>query len=133
MRIARREDFALIFMSALTKYYPKGYVSLSQVARERNLSSLFLKHIASVLLDKKLIKSKEGIGGGYKLAKDPGKIFLSEIISTLSSGIVAPSCVPAKTCRVKREICSCRKLWYKVNQHLFSYLEKISLFDFAKL
>ncbi len=133
MKIAKREDFALIFMSELSKHYPKEYVSLGLIAQKTNLSPLFLKHIASILLEKNLIESKEGINGGYRLNKPPQKIAVSEIIKAISNGIVAPSCVHGGVCRLKRASCSCLLLWDKVNKQLYAYLDNISLADFGKL
>ena len=133
MKIAKKEDFALIFMGALSKYYPGKYVSLAKAAKECNLSPLFLKHIASALLQKGLLESKEGIGGGYKLSRDPGKIAISEIIGAISKGIISPICEKSGECRVKvkKRVCSCRNLWNKVNEKLFSYLENITLEEFT--
>lgn len=133
MKIAKREDFALIFMSELAKYYPKKYVSLALVAKQARLSSLFLKHIASELLEKGLIESREGISGGYRLKKDPKNIPVSEIVSAISEGVVAPSCAHGGSCRIKKSSCSCINLWDKVNQHLFDYLKNVSLVEFMKL
>lgn len=133
MKIAKKEDFALIFMSALAKYDSKRYVSLSSVAKEEHLSPLFLKHIAKELLDKKLIESREGISGGYRLKKDPRSVSISDIVGAVSEGVISPSCSHGKSCRIKKSSCSCLSLWDKVNQQLFAYLKNISLADFAKL
>ena len=133
MKIAKREDFALIFMNELSKYYPGEFVSLGIVAQKTRLSPLFLKHIAAVLLEKKLVESKEGISGGYRLSKPPQKIAVSEIIKAISKGIVAPSCVHGGVCRLKQASCSCLALWDNVNKQLYAYLDKVSLADFGKL
>lgn len=133
MKIAKREDFTLIFMNALAQYYPDRYVSLSSVAKDFHLSPLFLKHIAASLLGKGLIISKEGAGGGYMLSRDPKDIFISEIIGSISTGVITPVCVHGGICPVLKDSCSCKSLWDRVNQYLFSYLKKISLSEFAKL
>ncbi len=133
MKITRREDFTLILMSVLARNYQDKYISLTQIAQESNMSPLFLKHIATTLLNKKLIISKEGIGGGYKLVRDPEKILLSEIIAASSQGIMAPYCAHGKNCKVKKEVCNCRELWENMEKHIFTYLKKISLAEFAKI
>lgn len=135
MKIAKKEDFALIFMSAMSKHVREEYISLVQVAKESNLSPLFLKHIASALLQKGLLESKEGIGGGYRLKKDPKKIVLADIISAISKNIIAPACEKSGHCRIKakNKKCSCRSLWNDVNRNLIDYLSKITLYDFAKI
>ncbi len=133
MKIGKREDFALILMSELAKYYPKGYISLTKIAKDEKLSVLFLKHIASEMLKRGLIKSKEGISGGYKLNRNPKDIAVSEIVGAISDGVVTPACMHGSKCRVKKSSCSCKVLWDKVNKHLLAYLSKISLAEFAKI
>lgn len=132
MKIAQREDFALIFMAYLAKNYTDSYISISKIAKEIDLSPLFLKHIANSLKVKKLIKSKEGVDGGYRLAKKPQETKISEIIAAISKAVVTPACVQG-VCRLKNKKCTCFSFWDKVNGKLFSYLQKVSLAEFAKL
>lgn len=132
MKIAKREDFSLIFMSILAKNISKEYISLTSIAKQTHLSPLFLKHIASVLLKHRLVESREGISGGYKLARNPKSISIAEIIEAISPRVVTPSCF-ASRCRIKRDSCSCSKLWEKVNKRISNILQNISLSEFVNL
>lgn len=129
MKISKKEDFSLIFMGILAENYPGKYVPLSLVASKTNISVLFLKHIASDLLRKKLIVSKEGIGGGYRLVKNPQKIKIAEILGTISSAGVFLPCYKS-SCRIRKDDCVCNDFWNKVNEKLTSYLQNISLSEF---
>lgn len=130
MKITRRDDFSLILMSLLAKYYPGKFISLSLAAKETHLSPLFLKHIAQVLKDKGLIKSKEGVGGGYKLKKHPKDISVADIIQASSEMLFAPSCLHG-VCRIKRQNCSCFDFWGKINKKMLTVLQNISLSEFV--
>lgn len=132
MKISKKEDYGLIFMSVLAKNYSKDFVSLTTVAKETDLSSLFLKHLASLLLKNKLIESKEGVTGGYRLIRNPRKISLGEILMALSEGMVIPSC-KGHVCKVKKAKCACYFLWNKVNDKVFKYLNDMKLSDFSSL
>lgn len=131
MKISKRDDFSLIFMSLLARYYPDKFISLTSVAKETNLSALFLKHIAMDLKNKGLIQSREGIGGGYKLSKNPDKITVAEIISATSNRLITPECTH-HTCRIKTKNCSCYNFWDKVNNQMLSIFNNISLSEFSK-
>ncbi len=131
MKISKKEDYGLIFMSALARKYSKEFISLAIVAKETRLSPLFLKHMASLLLKNGLIDSKEGITGGYRLSRDPRKINVAQILESLSEGMVIPSC-KTHNCTIKKDKCVCFSLWDKVNNNVFSYLRNIKLSDFAK-
>lgn len=129
MKVTKKEDFSLIFMGILAENYPGKYISLSSVAAKTNLSGLFLKHIASVLLRKKLIVSKEGIDGGYKLAKDPKKINIADILGTISTAGMLLPCLKTP-CRIRKDVCICNDFWNRVNEKLTSYLQNITLLEF---
>lgn len=117
-------------MSVLARKYSPEYISLSDVAKETNLSPLFLKHMASRLRAKKLIESKEGITGGYRLAKDPRRINMAQILQAMSDGMIIPSC-NSHTCAVRKDKCVCFSLWENVNKEVYGYLENIKLSDFS--
>lgn len=132
MKISKKEDYGLIFMSVLAKKYSKEFISLAAVSIETGLSSLFLKHLASVLLKDKLIESKEGIGGGYRLTRNPKNISMGEIMKAISVGMVIPSC-KRHACRLKKAKCACFSLWNKINDKVFKYLDNMTLSDFSSL
>ncbi|MBM3282631.1 Rrf2 family transcriptional regulator [Candidatus Gottesmanbacteria bacterium] len=132
MKISKKEDFGLIFMTILARNYTHKYISLSFAAKQSHLSPLFLKQIASRLKNKGLIESKEGIYGGYRLARPPHKIVIAEIIGAISNRIVIPSCIQG-VCRLRKNICSCFSFWGEVNKYIFLHLKKIHLKQFAKL
>lgn len=129
MKITKKEDFSLIFMGILAKNYPGRYVSLSSVGVKTNLSHLFLKHIASDLLNKKLIISKEGVNGGYKLTKNPRQITIADILGTNSKAGVLLPCLKAK-CRMNKDNCLCNGFWQNINNKITFYLSNISLSEF---
>lgn len=130
MKISKKEDYGLIFMSVLSRRYSKDYVSLATVAKETGLSPLFLKHLASLIMKDKLIESKEGINGGYRLIRNPDNISLGEIMKAISEGMVIPSC-QGHFCKMKKTKCACFSLWTKVNSNVFNYLNGMKLSEFS--
>lgn len=84
MRIPKQEDVAILFMSELAKHRGERLVSLSEIARSHGLSVLFLKKIARLLRHARLIKSKEGSGGGYRLAHNAARISVWDIMQAFS-------------------------------------------------
>lgn len=119
-------------MSVLARHYSKDFVSLSFIAKETNLSPLFLKHMASKLLSNKLIQSKEGITGGYRLSQKPTEITMARVLSAMSEGMIIPSC-NSHECKIKKDKCICLSLWSDVNRKIYGYLENIKLSEFAGL
>lgn len=131
MKITQREDFGLIFMSILAQHYNGGYISLTTIAAQTKLSPLFLKHIVSRLLKNKLIKSREGLRGGYKLMRPPKSISIAEILEAISGNMIVPYCSDS-TCRVKEKKCFCIPFWGKINKKILSYLQNVHLSTLVK-
>lgn len=132
MKITKREDISLIFLGELAKKYSPLFIPLSVIARETKLSEFFLRQIASKLVTAKLIESKEGVSGGYRLSRDPKQISVASVLTTISQGIVTPSCA-YKLCELKRSGCVCNSLWNKINRELYNTFNKITLSELAGL
>lgn len=118
MQFSKATDYGLILLTSLAKN-PGGAVSLRKLADRKNLPYQFLSRIAVGLTKAGYLRSREGIGGGYLLNKDPREIRLSEIIDLLEGTTALTSCSAGANCRLF-DSCSVRKplnvLEKKVNQ-----------------
>lgn len=132
MRISWGEDYAVIFMNNLAKNYSHKLVSLSEVARENKISVAFLKQIAMHLKQKGLIASKEGVGGGYKLAKKPSDISLLDVVSAVNKHWGLTSCCHLDQNEEKcprEDFCQTKNTWQRVNQEINDKLKSISILN----
>ena len=84
IRLSRREDYAVMLVSALIDAYGKRLVPLSEVAKEYELSVLFLRNVAGELRDTEVIKAVEGKKGGYSLTKDPNDLTMGDVLRTFA-------------------------------------------------
>lgn len=105
-----------------------GYpVSLVDVSGRHGVSFAFLKKIVRSLRAAGLVRSKEGVGGGYMLARDSESIALWDIISAFDveeklMGSVCPlntSCLP-------------QHIRSRLTESIKERLEKISLKEVAR-
>ena len=105
MHFQKHEHYGLLLMGELASNKQKYPLSLMEVSRRHGVSLPFLKKIVRSLRTSGLVQSKEGVGGGYTLARKPESISLWEIISSfdaaasdvLSMSPVCPlntSCLP---------------------------------------
>lgn len=106
------------------------FVSLKEIADEMGLSQKFLEEIAASLKKSKLIKGRQGPGGGYQLAKSADSISVYEILVALEGPIAAMSCDGA-FCPVADK-CSSKSLWSFLHQDLIESLKKTSLKKISK-
>jgi len=82
LRLKVKVDYGLMIMIELAGH-PDEIVSLSGLAKNMHISSVYLIQIARSLIRAGLIKSKEGAGGGYFLSRSADKISILEIIEAL--------------------------------------------------
>ena len=72
--INKQTDYALVTIAYLRD--KKGYIPLSDLISETNMPQRFLARIMAELVRHKILESKEGKTGGYKLIRDPKNISL---------------------------------------------------------
>ncbi len=125
-RLSQRADYGLILLSKLAS--KEGRFSIAQIARENKISPRFLSQIASELKKAGLISSKEGVSGGYTLAKKPDKIRLSQVLKILEGDLVEGKCFE------KGHKCSCGadKVWQQLEREIYATVASKTVADIAK-
>lgn len=89
-RLSNKSDYGLILLSNLSK--AKKPISVSSIAAKNKLSTKFLSQIANDLKKAGILTSKEGVTGGYTLAKKPEQIKIIDVLKTLDGELVVGEC-----------------------------------------
>lgn len=94
MDVLRRDtDYALRIMVNLASHYNGEFTSARTLASDGNFSYQLGCKILQKLHKAGLVKSDMGPKGGFALSREPSKINLMEIITTLQSGIRLNRCL----------------------------------------
>jgi len=99
--MSRKGDYGIILLTALAKTIDQEFTPLQQLAKDNNLPYKFISQIALLLKDGGLIRSKEGLGGGYRLARLPQEITLAQAVNVLEGPITPVPCMRGKVCSCK--------------------------------
>src|SRR6202047_3706349 len=83
MKISQKGLYALEALIFLARRYEKGAIKIREIASTEDLPEKFLELILLELKHARLVESERGRKGGYRLKRDPSKIFLGEIIRTI--------------------------------------------------
>jgi Rrf2 family protein len=81
-----------------------------------------------------LINSKEGMNGGYELAKSPAKITLAEVYRSFGKSEILGRAknIPNPDCPVGRQITkNIENLYQQLDNDLLLKLEKVTLAEFS--
>lgn len=129
--LSTKGDYGLIIMYDLALNDRSSYVSLRDIAERYSLSTKYLSRIMLPLKKHRLIESKEGMDGGYQLAREPEKIQMLEIIEALEGSIAPVKCLAGQECAIGP--CALQNAWNHIHQELVDILEHKTLADFISL
>lgn len=124
-RLSTRADYGLILLSALAhprgvKAHPGGVtgsaklVSIASVAQKNKISSKFLAQIAQDLKKAGIITAREGVAGGYTLAKAPSQIKLMDVLKVLDGELVEGKCFEDD----HECVCGAGEMWKDLKQQI---------------
>lgn len=126
LRLSRKVDYGLAFLSSLADE-PGAWVPLADVAKERGISVKFLSQLAGSLKSAGLVTSREGVGGGYRLAQKPSAIDLKEVIEALEGDTSLQSClVKSGSCPIEKG-CTHKPMWMRIQKRLDNMLSDVSI------
>lgn len=129
IQISSKDDYGLLFLTYLAG--AKRSVSVKDAALSLNVSPKYLGRIAVKLQQGGLLISKEGRGGGYRLARPPKQILLKEVFDCLENKIPL-LCQRGRACP-REKTCSIRSFWTNLGARIAAVLEDISLADIPRV
>ena len=92
LRISKKADRAIIILAYLAES-PGRYCSANEIAQHFEIARPVIANILKMLTKSGLVKSKQGIRGGYQLARDPSHIKLSEVLQAVGELFAFARCV----------------------------------------
>ncbi|MBC8364058.1 MAG: Rrf2 family transcriptional regulator [Actinobacteria bacterium] len=136
MKVSTRGDYASRALLSLA-LHGDGQTprSVRDIADQTSLPQPYLEQILLALKGAGLVRSKRGVGGGYVLAREPGTILLSQIVSAVDGPIVAGDFVEPHTdgaCDHEGQ-CVLLTIWASAGSHMQRYLDSFTLEDIARM
>jgi len=122
MRISTKGKYGLQAIVNLAGH-TKTPVLLKVIAKEENLSIIYLETIFNLLKKAKIVDSVRGPNGGYKLTKSPEDTSVFEIIVALEGSLY-----PIDTRDIKKV--ELQTFWDNFHKEIEKYLQGITLNDF---
>jgi Rrf2 family protein len=89
VRISSRGLYALKALTHLAEAYERGLVKIHEIAEEEQIPEKFLEGILVALKNARLVTSRRGREGGYRLRRPPKEIAVGEVVRTID-GPLAP-------------------------------------------
>jgi Rrf2 family iron-sulfur cluster assembly transcriptional regulator len=131
MRLTTKGRYAVTAMLDLAIHASGKPTVLADIARRQGISLSYLEQIFAPLRKRALVTSVRGPGGGYRLARSPGDIFIGEVIEAVDEQLDATRCGGERDCQ-NRGACLTHQLWKDLSDHVRNYLHGVSLLDLVE-
>jgi len=128
--ISTRGRYALRVMTELAMRGGDSYVPMKQVAERQGISLKYLEQILPALVERGLVDTRAGKGGGYRLANAPEAIPVGEILRATEKELAPVSCLvdQAEPCP-RRSSCKTVRFWAGLEQVIGDYIDHVTLAD----
>jgi len=111
LRFSKRTDYGLMAIQYIAFHQHDGVVNTRRIAEDLGIPAELLAKVLQRLAKRKLITSVNGPKGGYVLAREPGRIKVSEVLSAIDGplGIVHCyqddyQCPQLDRCNIRRPV-----------------------------
>ena len=126
MRLTTKGRYAVTAMLDLALHGSDGPVSLADISGRQDISLSYLEQLFAKLRRNDLVTSVRGPGGGYRLSRNTGDIFVAQIVDAVNEAVDATGCGGTSTWQ-QGEVCLTHHLWCDLSDQIHSFLSQISL------
>lgn len=134
MKLSTKGRYAMVALTDLALAGPEDLVTLAEVARRQRISLPYLEQLFVKLRRAGLVDSVRGPGGGYRLARPPEQIRVSEVleavdetVSALHKGAGARGAASGSQAQSLTN-----RLWEGLSAHVYVFLHQARLSDIVE-
>ena len=131
MKLSTKGRYAMVALVDLVLNGSNRLVNLVEISERQDLSLAYLEQLFVKLRRAKIVVSVRGPSGGYKLAKMPENIRISEILYAVDEGMSALSSgAGAKLTNVESKAHKLAdKLWEQLSANVYVFIHQTRLSD----
>jgi len=124
--ISRNTDYAVRAICYIAKKMP-GIVSVTELVEKLKIPRSFLRKILQALSNEGLLKSYQGMGGGFRLARKPESVYLTDIMETFQGPFKLNECFFKRQICPDRSSCCLKKKIDEIERSVVSKLRSITV------
>ncbi len=110
---------------------PMKVYSRRKVAEATDVPEPFLGKIAKQLANNGILEVIQGARGGYRLAANPSKLTMLDILECISGRIYLNMCLEHPDCCSRQPTCKTHVAWKEINNNLRDMLGKVTISQLA--
>jgi Rrf2 family iron-sulfur cluster assembly transcriptional regulator len=131
VKLSTKGRYAMVALADLALAGEDDLISLGEISKRQDVSLPYLEQLFVKLRRAGIVTSVRGPGGGYKLAKSPNAIRVSEIleavdetVNALHTGAGASGALSGSKAQSMTN-----RLWESLSAHVYVYLHQTRLSD----
>jgi len=134
MKLSTKGRYAMVALVDLATARPEQLTSLAEISKRQDISLPYLEQLFVKLRRAGLVDSVRGPGGGYKLAREPATIRISEVLEAVDETVSAMHTGAGVTGGVSgsRAQSMTNRLWESLSAQVYVFLHQTTLGDVMK-
>ena len=131
MKLSTKGRYAMVALTDLATAGPDALTSLAEISKRQDISLPYLEQLVVKLRRAGLVESARGPGGGYRLARLPAEIRVSEILEAVDETVNALHAGAGATGGVSgsRAQSMTNRLWEGLSAQVYVFLHQTRLSD----
>lgn len=131
MKLSTKGRYAMVALADLATVRPDQMTSLAEISKRQDISLPYLEQLFVKLRRAGLVDSVRGPGGGYKLARPPEDIRVSEVMEAVDETVNALHTGAGATGGVSgsRAQSMANRLWEGLSANVYVFLHQTRLSD----
>lgn len=134
MRLSATDVYAFQALGFLGTQPPERWVGGDDISQATGVARPYLMRVLAQLVNKGIVSSKKGTGGGYALAENAEDINLRDVLRAIDGPVAPLSCVSLNwhVACPEEDRCHARSaVWERVRDALLAALSEVSVADLA--
>jgi Rrf2 family protein len=129
--ISRTGLYAVRAMVALAKLAPGKFGGAAYIARTVGAPENYLGKLLKILAREGLVESQKGLGGGFRLARDPRQISLFDVVEPIEQLSRWSGCILGRNECSDDNSCPIHEQWKKVRGNYMRMLTTTTIAQLA--
>ncbi|SHE73110.1 transcriptional regulator, BadM/Rrf2 family [Litoreibacter ascidiaceicola] len=131
MKLSTKGRYAMVALADLAQSTDGGLVSLGEISKRQDVSLPYLEQLFVKLRRAGLVESVRGPGGGYRLAKSPNAIRVSEVLEAVDETVSAmhTGAGASGASSGSKAQSMTNRLWESLSAHVYVFLHQTRLSD----
>ena len=131
MKLSTKGRYAMVALTDLATAGPATLTSLAEISKRQDISLPYLEQLLVKLRRAGLVESARGPGGGYRLARVPSEIRISEVLGAVDETVSALHTGAGATGGVSGSKAQSltNRLWEGLSAQVYVFLHQTRLSD----